>query len=101
MEDKSLGSIIVVLSVVIMVGYFIWAFAPLLGPIASWISPELSEWAYKLPIILAVYVILLIILWIGYTMATTPPPIPLESPLKIEREEVSGTGEDEKKDDAR
>jgi hypothetical protein len=34
-------------------------------------------------------------------MATTPPPIPLESPLKIEREEVSGTGEDEKKDDAR
>jgi len=101
MEDKSLGSIIVVLSVVIMVGYFIWAFAPLLGPIASWISPELSEWAYKLPIILAVYVILLIILWIGYTMATTPPPIPLESPLEIEREEVSGTGEDEKKDDAR
>jgi NADH:ubiquinone oxidoreductase subunit 6 (subunit J) len=101
MEDKSLGSIIVVLSVVIMVGYFIWAFAPLLGPIASWISPELSEWAYKLPIILAVYVILLIILWIGYTMATTPPPIPLESPLEIEREEVSGTGEDEKKDDVR
>ena len=101
MEDKSLGSIIVVLSAVIMVGYFIWAFAPLLGPIASWISPELSEWAYKLPIILAVYVILLIILWIGYTMATTPPPIPLESPLEIEREEVSGTGEDEKKDDAR
>jgi len=97
MEDKSLGSIIVVLSVVIMVGYFIWAFAPLLGPIASWISPELSEWAYKLPIILAVYVMLLIILWIGYTMATTPPPIPLESPLEIEREEVSGSEKDEKK----
>ena len=101
MEDKSLGSIIVVLSVVIMVGYFIWAFAPLLGPIASWISPELSEWAYKLPIILAVYVILLIILWIGYTMATTPPPIPLESPLEIEREEVSCSDEGEKKGEAR
>jgi predicted DNA-binding transcriptional regulator len=30
---------------------------------------------------------LLIILWIGYTMATTPPPIPLESPLDIESED--------------
>jgi predicted DNA-binding transcriptional regulator len=74
----------------------VWAFAPLLGPaVTSWISPEMSEWAYRLPVILAVYGILLIVLWIGYTMATTPPPIPLESPLEIIREEVDSTAKKE------
>jgi len=92
MNDKSLGSLIVTVSVVIMVGYFVWAFAPILGPaVTSWISPEMSEWAYRLPVILAVYMMLLIVAWIGYTMATTPPPIPLESPLEIEREEYDST----------
>jgi len=92
MNDKSLGSLIVAVSVVIMVGYFVWAFAPILGPaVTSWISPEMNEWAYRLPVILAVYMMLLIVAWIGYTMATTPPPIPLESPLEIEREEYDST----------
>jgi MFS family permease len=92
MNDKSLGNLIVVVSVLIMVGYFVWAFAPLLGPaVTSWISPEMSEWAYRLPVILAVYLMLLIVAWIGYTMATTPPPIPLESPLEIVREEYDST----------
>lgn len=75
-------------------GYFIWAFGPYIG-MSSWISSGLSEWAYKLPVILAVYMMLLIILWIGYTMATTPPPIPLESPLEIEREEINNIDEEE------
>ncbi len=92
MNDKSLGSLIVGVSVVIMVGYFVWAFAPILGPaVTNWISPEMSEWAYRLPVILAVYLMLLIVAWIGHTMATTPPPIPLESPLEIEREEYDST----------
>lgn len=98
MDDKTLGSLIVIFSIVFMVGYFVWAFAPFLGPIAAWITPEISEWAYRLPVILAVYAMLLIILWIGYTMATTPPPIPLESPLEIEREEISSVEEKEEKD---
>lgn len=96
MDDKRLGSLIVVVSVVIMVGYFVWAFAPFLGPVVTgWISPEMSEWAYRLPVILAVYVMLLIVLWIGYTMATTPPPIPFDNPLEIEREEVDSTAKKE------
>jgi MFS family permease len=77
------------------IGYFVWAFAPFLGPaVSSWISPELSEWAFKLPVILAIYAMLAIILWIGYTMATTPPPIPLEKPLSIERDEVDNLDAD-------
>jgi len=58
------------------------------------ITPEISEWAYRAPVIIAVYAILIILLWIGYTMATTPPPIPLEKPLEIERE-----GEEEEKEE--
>lgn len=84
MNDRSLGALIIIISLLLMGGYFIWVFGPTLG--LDWISP-FSEWAIKLPVILAVYAVLIIVLWIGYTMATTPPPIPIERPLEIEREE--------------
>lgn len=87
MSDRSLGAIIILISLLLMGGYFVWVFGPTLG--LHWISQELSSWAIKLPVILAVYAVLIIILWIGYTMATTPPPIPIERPLEIEREEKS------------
>jgi len=75
LSDKSLGALIILFCLIFMGGYFVWAFAPYLGPsISGWITPALSEWAFKLPVVLAVYGILVIILWIGYTMATTPPP---------------------------
>lgn len=96
MDDKNLGSLIVVLSLLFMGGYFVWTFGPYLPMFNTWISPGVSAWAYKLPVILAVYMMLLIILWIGYTMATTPPPIPLESPLEIEREEIDAVGSEKK-----
>ncbi len=69
----------------LIAGYFIWAFAPYLGSLFSFITPSMSEWAFRLPVVLAVYVILLIVLWIGYTMSTTPPPVPLENPLSLKR----------------
>ena len=77
--------------------YFVWAFAPYLGPVISnWITPAISDWAFKLPVIVGVYTLLVIILWIGYTMATTPPPLPLEKPLEIEREEASAIKDETK-----
>ena len=85
MNDKSLGYLIVAISVVKMAGYFVWALAPALGSSFAWLAPY-AEWAYKLPILAAVYMVLFIILWIGYTMATTPPPIPLDNPLEVEKE---------------
>jgi predicted DNA-binding transcriptional regulator len=82
LDDKSLGYTIMIVTLIIMVGYFVWTFGGQFG----WISSALAEWAIKLPVILAVYMLLFIILWIGYTMATTPPPVPLESPLELETE---------------
>lgn len=84
MNDKSLGFTIMIGTALLMVGYFVWSFADFLG--ITWLAPY-AEWAYKLPILAGVYLILFIILWIGYTMATTPPPIPLDNPLDLEKEE--------------
>jgi hypothetical protein len=94
MDDKSLGSLIVVFSLLFITGYLVWAFGPLLPVFKLWITPELSEWAYRLPVFLAVNAMLLLVLWIGYTMATTPPPIPLEKPLEIVREEYDSVSSD-------
>ena len=94
MDDRVIGGLIIVATLVVMAGYFLWAFSPYLGILQGLITPEISEWAYRAPVIIAVYAILIILLWIGYTMATTPPPIPLEKPLEIERE-----GEEEEKEE--
>jgi membrane protein implicated in regulation of membrane protease activity len=85
MNDKSLGYLIIVVTALIMVGYFAWFFAPALGSAFAWLAPY-SAWAYTLPILAVVYLVLFIVLWIGYTMATTPSPIPLDNPLDIEME---------------
>jgi membrane protein implicated in regulation of membrane protease activity len=87
-NDKALGYTIVVVTLIVMIGYFVWFFAPAFGAVFAWLAPY-AEWAYKLPILVGVYLMLFIVLWIGYTMATTPPPIPLENPLDLEREETS------------
>ena len=91
MDDKTLGYTIMAVSILVMVSYSIWAFAPWLGASFVWLAPY-TEWAYKLPVLAAAYLMLFVVLWIGYTMATTPPPIPLENPLDLE-------SEDEKKDE--
>lgn len=55
--------------------------ASILGVIAYFYLTFLSAWmmlTIKISAFIAVAAILLIIAWIGYTMATTPPPTPLE-----------------------
>ena len=48
-------------------------FIATLGGILSW-----WPWAVILPIWVAALLILVIAMWIGWTMLTTPPPVPLE-----------------------
>jgi membrane protein implicated in regulation of membrane protease activity len=99
LNDKTLGYTIMAATILIMAGYFAWSFAPWLGASFTWLTPY-TEWAYRLPILGAAYLMLLIILWIGYTMATTPSPIPLESPLELEQEDETGKEGTEKKDES-
>ncbi|MEM2144213.1 MAG: hypothetical protein QW279_02550 [Candidatus Jordarchaeaceae archaeon] len=60
-----------------------WLSAP---AILSWIPVPPRFLSVAIPIWLAVTLILVIAAWIGYTMMTTPPPVPLEELEKAEEE---------------
>jgi len=66
-DDKVLGGAILVGSLAGVVIYFWLLF---MSPWA-WLTVQVSA-------LLAVGMCLLIMAWIGYTLATTPPPMPLE-----------------------
>jgi predicted DNA-binding transcriptional regulator len=67
MSDRTTGWILVIASVLGIVVYFYLLF------ISPWCIETLKVSAFA-----AVGVVLLIIAWIGYTLATTPPPMPIE-----------------------
>lgn len=67
MEDKTLGYIILIGSLLGIVCYFYLIF------MSPW-----SVLVIQVSAFLAVTAVLAVIAWIGYTLATTPPPLPLE-----------------------
>ena len=86
MKDKTLGILIFTLSVLAMIGYFCWLF---LGPEDIVIlGKTLSEWALIVPVIIIVYAFLFIVAWIGWAMASTPPPLPLTKKTSEEEEKT-------------
>jgi len=72
-RDQLYGGAIFVISLIVAVGYLI-AFFPQVLSLPGW----LREWAVGLPVLLFVLAVLVIAMWIGWTMMTTPPPAPLE-----------------------
>ena len=75
MEDRTTGSIILAGSILGIIIYFYLLF------LSPWCDLTLKVSAF-----VAVAGILLIVAWIGYTLATTPPPMPLED-LNLEADE--------------
>ena len=73
-KDQALGSMILLVSILGIAVYFYLTF------LSPWIILTIQISAF-----IAVAAILLIIAWIGYTLATTPPPTPLED-LDLEQE---------------
>lgn len=80
MDDRVLGAGILVGSIV-GIGVYFW-----LVFLSPWAQLVIQASAF-----IAVAAILLIMAWIGYTLATTPPPKPIE---EIEKE-LEGLGEAE------
>ena len=75
MSDKSLGSLILALGLVGAIVYLYWLFAPAKSGDLLFFCPGVDvRWALVLPIVVGVMVILIIAMWIGWTMAVTPPP---------------------------
>ena len=85
MRDKTLGTLIFTLSVLAMIGYFCWLF--LVPEDIVILGKPLNEWALIVPIMIIVYAFLLIVAWIGWAMASTPPPLPLTNKTSEKEEE--------------
>ena len=89
MNDKTLGSLLFLLSLITGVAYVYWLFFPAPSGL-EWLffAPgENTRWAVVLPILLGVALIAFIAMWIGWTMATTPPPTIIEDTTEEETKE--------------
>jgi len=87
-SDQVLGAFILVGSVVGVVVYGALLF--LLGETISLLTLQVSAF-------LAVAFAFGILAWIGYTLATTPPPKPIEEVEKEVEKEIKETGTEETK----
>jgi len=88
-SDQVLGAFILVGSIIGVIVYGALLF--LLGETISLLTLQVSAF-------LAVAFVLGIMAWIGYTLATTPPPKPIEEAVKeVEEETKQETQQEEKK----
>ena len=85
-KDQAIGALIFIVCVVIAIGYLFVLVAPgVVSPIIG-VSPQgLQFWAVAIVVLIAFLAIMFIGAWIGWTMATTPPPKPIEE-LETEEE---------------
>ena len=94
-KDQAIGAVIVAVCVVVALAFvgLLFLYDPY---IASWINlgaaADVRYWLIAAPVAIAFIAILAIGAWIGYTMATTPAPKPIE--------EITAEIEAEKKTDA-
>ncbi len=64
-KDQSIGALILLVSIVGLVAY-------------TWLLYSYPVLMLQITALVAVAAVLIIAAWIGWTMATTPPPAPLE-----------------------
>lgn len=101
-KDQSIGAVILLVCVVLAVFYLVTLFYP------SWLSnigiqatgADVQFWIIAIPVFIAFIAIMGIGAWIGWTMATTPPPKPIEeitSEIEEKKEETVATTEEQAK----
>jgi predicted DNA-binding transcriptional regulator len=80
-KDRGLGALICAVCVILAVGYTFTLFYPQwLGTLnvqVTWLS-NAQFWIIAAPVLIAFLAVTGIGTWIGWTMATTPPPKPIE-----------------------
>lgn len=75
-KDEAIGGLICTACIIIAAAYTVALFWPALAPLRLWIVAT--------PVLIAFLAVLAIGAWIGWTMATTPPPKPIED-LELEK----------------
>ncbi len=106
-KDKIIGAVIMVVGLLLIVGYILW------GPVELYFDEGTGrtsafvdslrkipgyrwQWAVVIPLTLIVILIGLLAAWIGYSMLTTPPPVPLEElEAELEAEEAASKADAE------
>lgn len=73
-KDQAIGGVICLVCVIVGILYTLGLFY-FGNPMGGW---EIQFWLIALPVFIAFIAILAIGAWIGWTMATTPPPKPIE-----------------------
>jgi predicted DNA-binding transcriptional regulator len=88
-KDQTIGGVIFLVCVVVAVGYLATIIYPawLTGLGLNISDFDVRIWLGAIPVIIAFVAILGIGAWIGWTMATTPPPKPIEEIEAEEKEE--------------
>jgi hypothetical protein len=80
-KDQAIGGAILLVCVVVAVVYLVTLFG-YNNLIQPWLNigstADVRFWLIATPVFIAFTAILAIGAWIGYTMATTPPPKPIE-----------------------
>lgn len=80
-KDQAIGGAILAVCVIVAIGYLValFGYEPLIRPIINLgDAQEVRFWLIAVPVFVAFIAILFIGAWIGWTMATTPPPKPIE-----------------------
>jgi hypothetical protein len=79
-KDQGIGGAILTVCVVVAVGYLVTLFYPkwLIDVGLKSTASAIQFWVIAVPVFIAFVAILFIGAWIGWTMATTPPPKPIE-----------------------
>ncbi|MEA2090235.1 MAG: transcriptional regulator [Thermoproteota archaeon] len=81
-KDQAIGGVICLICVVVAIAYAVGLFY--FGEPLTW---TISLWLIGVPVFIAFVAVLFIGAWIGWTMATTPPPKPIEEISFEEKEE--------------
>jgi len=94
MRDVQQGRFLLVLSAFVGAIYF-WAV--FLSPVdVQFLGRTIYEWAIIIPVVVIAYLFLIVVAWIGWAMATTPPPLPLKEKAELDEEEGEESKEEKR-----
>ena len=91
-KDQTIGGVIFIVCVAVALLYVVTLFYPSWFSIVGYnpVEADVRFWIIAVPVFIAFVAIMGIGAWIGWTMATTPPPKPIEEiTTEIEEEKVT------------
>jgi len=53
----------------------------------KFLDRTIGDWALLIPVVIIVYLFLIVVAWIGWAMATTPPSLPVQKRSKTKKKE--------------